>query len=313
MGDHEARQWVQLFEAGKISRRDLIARTAALGLSLGALGSAGLRPASAAATSLSLEMSIYVEAPHKKAFDMLKKRYEELNPNVEIMLYGAPYAEFWDKLTTEITANTEANIVQLQSGATRYATYAALRQGEAGTFVDLDKYIKGTHWETDLVSQKSLTYNGHYIGMSNYAWGARAVYYRKSLFKAAGIDAASIKTNDDFLQAAITLTKKGTGGKPSQYGFGAVLSTHPFVWDEMLTFICRPASGGVYFPNEAAPYTPDRVRVNSEAMVWAWRWWQDMIFKHKVVAPGSFDKAQERDLFWNATVAMSIDGPWLWA
>ena len=60
---------------------------------------------------LTLEMSIYVEAPHKKAFDMLEDRYEELNPNVDIVLYGAPYAEFWDKLTTEIVAGTEVCIV----------------------------------------------------------------------------------------------------------------------------------------------------------------------------------------------------------
>jgi ABC-type glycerol-3-phosphate transport system substrate-binding protein len=267
-------------------------------------------PQAAEKTKISVEMSIYVEAPHKKAFDMLKKRYEELNPNVEIELYGAPFAEFWDKLTTEITAGTEACIVQLQGGNTRYASYAALRQGESGAFVNLDKYVKGTPLETGLTGQKDLTYKGHYIGLSNYAWGARAVYYRKSLLKAAGINADSIKTTEDFLKAAIKLTKKGEGGKPGQYGFGAVLSTHSFVWDEMKTFISRPASGGVYFPNEAPPYTPDRVRVNSEAMVWAWQWWQDMIFKHKVVPPGSFDKAQERDLFWNGTAAMNIDGPW---
>src|SRR3990172_9473913 len=35
-----------------------------------------------------------------------------------------------------------------------------------------------------------------------------------------------------------------------------------------------------------------------------------MIFVEKVVAPGSYDKADERDLFWNGTVAMNIDGPW---
>jgi ABC-type glycerol-3-phosphate transport system substrate-binding protein len=52
------------------------------------------------------------------------------------------------------------------------------------------------------------------------------------------------------------------------------------------------------------------VTVNSDAMVWSWQWWQDMILKHKVVPPGSYDKADERDLFWNGTVAMNIDGPW---
>ena len=169
-------------------------------------------------------MSVYVEAPHKKAFDMLKQAYEQLNPNIEIDYYGAAYNDFWDKLTTEIMAGTEACVVQLQTGNMHYATYAALRTGDTGSFVNLDQYIKGTHWETDLIGQKDLTYNGHYIGISDYAWGPRAVYYRKSLFEAAGINPDDIKTTDDFRQAAIKLTKKGTGGQPDQYGFGAVLS-----------------------------------------------------------------------------------------
>lgn len=258
---------------------------------------------------LKVEMSVYVEAPHKKAFDEMKAAYEKENPNIEIVYYGAPYAEFWDKLTTEIVAGTEADIVQLQDGTNRYSTYAALRDGETGAFLNLDPYIAGTHWEKDLLQQPELKYNGHIIGMANYAWGARAVYYRKSLFEKAGINAADIKTTDDFLAAAKKLTVKGTGGAPDQYGFGAVLSTHPFVWDEMKTFICRPI-GAMYFPDNKEPFDAAHVAVNSPEMQWCWQWWSDMIFKDKVVAPGSYDKANERDLFWNGTVAMNIDGPW---
>lgn len=258
---------------------------------------------------LTVEMSIYVEAPHKKAFDMLEERYEELNPNVDIVLYGPPYDEFWDKLTTEIVAGTEACIVQLQGGNTRFASYAALREGEAGAFVNLDPYIKGTWMEDGLLDQENLTYNGHYIGLANYAWGTRAVYYRKSLFEEAGINADEILTNEDFLEAAKKLTKKRDDGT-MQYGFGAVLSTHSFVWSEFSTFIQRSASDGIFFPGEKEPFTPENVVVNNEANVWACEWWQDMVLEHKVVPSGSYDKADQRELFWNGTAAMNIDGPW---
>ena len=100
------------------------------------------------------------------------------------------------------------------NGTTNYATYAALRPGETGAFVNLDDYIAGTTLEDDLVDQDSLTYNGHYIGLSNYAWGIRAIYYRKSMFQEAGIDPASIKTTDDFLDAARKLTKKAKMVRP---------------------------------------------------------------------------------------------------
>jgi len=257
---------------------------------------------------LTVEMSVYVEAPHKKAFDLLKEAYEAIHPNVEIVYYGAPYDAFWDKLITEIVAGTEADIVQLQDGGVRYATYASLRKGETGPFLNLDPYIKGTELEDELIGQKDLVYNNHYIGISNYAVGMRGIYYRKSMFKEAGIDPDTIITNEDFLKAAKALTKKKDDGT-MQYGFGAVISTHSFVFDEMKTFICR-SIGATYTPLNQPPYEADNIIVGNDAWNYAFKWWQDMIFVDKVVAPGSYDKADERDLFWNGTVAMNIDGPW---
>lgn len=257
---------------------------------------------------LTVEMSVYVEAPHKKAFDLLKKAYEAKNPNVEIIYYGPPYDEYWDKLAVEIVSGTEADIVQLQDGAARYATYASLREGETGAFLNLDPYIKGTELEEKLIGQKELVYNGHYIGIANYATGMRGIYYRKSMFEEAGADPNTIITNEDFLKAAKLLTKSKTDGT-MQYGFGAVISTHPFVYDEMKTFICYPI-GATYTPLNQPPYEPENIIVGNDAWNYAFKWWQDMIFKEKVVAPGSYDKADERDLFWNGAVAMNIDGPW---
>lgn len=258
---------------------------------------------------LSLEASSYVEAAHKAVYDELKEMYEAQNPNVEIVYNGIPYADFWDKLTTEIVAGNESCIVEMQSGAQHYGTYAALREGETGAFVNLDPYLEGTDLESKLVDQGSMVYNGHYIGLSDYAWGARAIYYRKSLFQEAGIDPSTIKTQNDFLEAAIKLTKPAADGKPAQYGFGAVLSTHPFVWDEFKTFIARPI-GATYTKDNVAPFTGDNVLIDSPEMKWAFKWWQDMIFESKVTPQGSYDKANERELFWNGTVAMNIDGPW---
>lgn len=259
---------------------------------------------------ITVEMSVYVEAPHKKAFDLLKEAYEKANPDIEIVYYGPPYAEFWNKLTTEIIGGSEADIVQLQDGSARYARYAALRPGPTGAFLDLEPFMEGKGFEDTLVGQKGLTYNGKYIGLANYAWGTRGVYYRKSHFNEAGIDPDSILTNEDFLDAAIKLTRSAEGGKPARYGFGAVLSTHPFVFDEWMTFLANPPGGGLYFPNEEEPYVQERLIVNSDPIVWAADWWREMIFKHKVVPPGSYDKASTRDLFWNGTVSMNIDGPW---
>ena len=62
MQDREARELLQAFQAGKISRRELIVKATTLGLSLGVLGSLGLRPAGAAAMAMT-EVKIGVDLP----------------------------------------------------------------------------------------------------------------------------------------------------------------------------------------------------------------------------------------------------------
>ena len=145
--------------------------------------------------------------------------YQAQNPNVEIVYNGIPYADYWDKLTTQIVAGNESCIVEMQNGNTSYAKYAALRDGDTGAFVNLDSYIKEAGLDKKLVDQASMTYNGHYIGLSDYAWGARAIYYRKSLFKEAGIDPSTIKTQDDFLAAAVKTDKTSCQQQTSSIWF----------------------------------------------------------------------------------------------
>lgn len=258
--------------------------------------------------TLSFETSVYAEAPHKSAIDALIKRYNELNPNVEITVHGTDYENFWDKLTTEIIAGTQGDIVQVYPE--NVATYNALQSG--GTFINLDDRIKGTDYETGLVGQELNKVDGSYYALSNYAWGSTGIFYRKSLFEAAGIDPASIKTLDDFKEAAIKLgVDKDGDGRLDQYGFSSVVGSHPFVSSEWYRLVARPVSGGIYFGDgEAGPYTADRINVNSPANVWAAEWWQDLISNEKATPPGTRDKKVSREMFWNGQAAMMMDGPW---
>ncbi|MBB6730731.1 ABC transporter substrate-binding protein [Cohnella zeiphila] len=258
---------------------------------------------------LSFETSVYAEAPHKKAIDALIQKYNEMNPNVEITVHGTDYENFWDKLTTEIIAGTQGDIVQVYPE--NIATYNAL-QGDSGAFVNLDDRIKGTDLETDLVGQELSRVNGSYYALSNYAWGTTGIFYRKSLFEKAGIDPASIKTLDDFKAAAIKLGVDANGdGTIDQYGFSSVVGSHPFVASEWYRLVARPVSGGVFFGDgEAGPYTADRINVNSPANVWAAKWWQDLMSNPQATPPGTRDKKVSREMFWNGQAAMIMDGPW---
>lgn len=254
------------------------------------------------------ETSVYVEAPHKKALDLLEQAYEKENPDVDIVIYGAPYAQFWDKLTTEILAGTEADIIQVYPE--NIAQYAALKPGE-GAFVNLDDKISGTELEK-LIGQKINRYKGHYVALSNYAWGVTGMFYRKSLLKDAGINPENLKTLQDWAEAAAKLTKDLDGdGKIDQYGFGIVLGTHPFVASEWYRMVARPVSGGIFFgDNEAGPYTAKRINVNHPGNVWAAKFWQDLIFNKHVTPTYTPDKKDTREYFWNGKAAFNMDGPW---
>lgn len=270
----------------------------------GSSGSAG-----AEKVKLSFETSVYAEAPHKKAIDALIQKYNESNPNVEITVHGTDYENFWDKLTTEIIAGTQGDIVQVYPE--NIATYNAL-QGEKGAFLNLDDRIKGTELEKDLVGQELSKVNGSYYALSDYAWGTTGIFYRKSLFQKAGIDPASIKTLEDFKQAAIKLGVDTDGdGTVDQYGFSSVVGSHPFVASEWYRLVARPVSGGIFFGDgESGPYTADRINVNSPANVWAAEWWQDLINNPQATPPGTRDKKVSREMFWNGQAAMMMDGPW---
>ncbi|MBP1990628.1 ABC transporter substrate-binding protein [Paenibacillus eucommiae] len=258
--------------------------------------------------TLSFETSLYAEAPHKKAIDSLISKYNEKNPNVKITVHGADYENFWDKLTTEVIAGTQGDIVQVYPE--NIATYNALVDG--GAFLNLDTYLKGKELETKLVGQELSKVDDSYYAVSNYAWGTTGIFYRKSLFEKANIDPATVKTLDDFKAAAAKLGVDTNGdGKLDQYGFASVVGSHPFVASEWYRLIARPVSGGIYFPDgEAGPYTADRINVNSDANVWAAKWWQDFINDPKITPPGTRDKKVGREMFWNGQAAMNMDGPW---
>lgn len=283
---------------------------------LAGCGGNGGKPAGEASTQggskdkvkLTFETSVYTEAPHKKAIDMLLQKYNELNPNVEITVHGTDYNNFFNKLTTEVVARTQGDIVQLYPE--NIARYNSLVEG--GAFVNLDSYIKGKDLETKLVGQELNKIDGSYYAVSNYAWGSTGIFYRKSLFEKAGVKPEDIKTLDDFKKAASKLGADTNGdGKPDQYGFASVVSSHAFTSSEWYRLVARPASGGIYFGDgEQGPYTPDRVNVNSEANIWAANWWLDLLKDPNATPAGTRDKKTTREMFWNGAAAMIMDGPW---
>ncbi len=54
--------------------------------------------------------------------------------------------------------------------------------------MELDSFMEGTDLAEILVAQEFCVIDGKTLALSNYAWGTTGIFYRKSMFDAAGID-----------------------------------------------------------------------------------------------------------------------------
>ena len=155
----------------------------ALALSLAACGggSGGGTPApattqpadsSSATEPIKLTMAtfLYVEAPHRAVIDRLVEEYNKIDPNVQIEISGAGYADYWNNLTTEILANNETDIMQIYPE--NLASYQTLREG--GAFLDLTDRFNAAGLEGKLTGQETGVYDDKTLGVSNYSWGSTA-------------------------------------------------------------------------------------------------------------------------------------------
>lgn len=253
-----------------------------------------------APVTLKLATFLYVETPHRKAIDRLVEAYNEIDPSVQIEVSGAGYADYWNNLTSEILANNETDIVQIYPE--NIASYYTLREG--GAFVDLTDLFAASGLEGQLIGQEFASYDGKTLALSNYSWGTTAIFYRKSMLEAKGVDPDSIKTQDDFLNVC-KLFSDGT-----HFATGVVYGSHSFSVSEWNRLIARPVSNGLYFKNgESAPYTADNLNCNSEENVWAAQWWNDFIATNKC-GKLVLDKKDSREMFWNGEAPFNMDGPW---
>jgi multiple sugar transport system substrate-binding protein len=134
-----------------------------------------------------------------------------------------------------------------------------------------------------------------------YSWNNMVIYYNKTRFKEAGLQApAADWTRDDFLAAAKALTKDTNGdGKPDKYGFawdngGLFASVMPWIY----------ANGGALLKDDLCTPT-----VNSPEVVDAVKFMHDLIYVDKV-APAPTREGDIFNLFQKGDIAMFGAGRW---
>ncbi|WP_408993274.1 extracellular solute-binding protein [Streptomyces sp. 1268] len=149
--------------------------------------------------------------------------FERRHPTIDVKIQIQEWDGIGQKITAALASNDAPDVIE--AGNTQVAQYA-----ESGGLLDLSDRkdeLNGEDWLSGLAEPGS--YEGKQYGIPYYA-ANRVVIYRTDLFEKAGVDAAGIKTREQWIDATTKLNKGGTQGiyLPGQMWYALA----GFIWDE---------------------------------------------------------------------------------
>ncbi len=282
----------------RMSRRSFLASAASATVGGTLLASCGGGGASSSSSgeNVTLRWSMWSGTPEERAaWEGLAADVHKVYPNITVKLETSAFADYWDKLQTQIASNTQADIVAMQSlRMPGFAARHALQPLQP--FISQDSKVKPDDFFPSIRDGLSFKNQPYAFG---YDVGPILLYYNKDLFKSAGVPFPSPTTPmtwDEFRNICGKLTKAGS----QQYGY--VIQP---VFDTMVPWIW---SGGGDYMDEAEKTST----LNTPDAKAAMQFVIDMILKDKTVAPIT-DLANPlfaSERFYSGKIGMIADGPW---
>ncbi|WP_338703126.1 extracellular solute-binding protein [Streptomyces sp. Q6] len=161
-----------------------------------------------------------VSAAFQKDFE---KGFEAAHPDIDVKVQIQEWDGIGGKVTAALASNDAPDVIE--TGNTQVAQFA-----QSGGLLDLSDKVDalgGKDWLKGLAEPGA--YEGKQYGIPYYA-ANRVVIYRTDLFEKAGVDAATIKTRDQWVAATKKLDKGAQQGiyLPGQNWY----TLSGFVWDE---------------------------------------------------------------------------------
>ncbi|QWQ40375.1 extracellular solute-binding protein [Streptomyces sp. YPW6] len=149
--------------------------------------------------------------------------FEKRHPDIDVKIQIQEWDGIGQKITAALASNDAPDVIE--AGNTQVAQYA-----ESGGLLDLTDRtdeLNGEDWLRGLAEPGA--FEGRQYGIPYYA-ANRVIVYRTDLFERAGVDAAGIKTREQWIDATTELNKGGTQGiyLPGQMWYALA----GFVWDE---------------------------------------------------------------------------------
>ncbi|MBD1888515.1 ABC transporter substrate-binding protein [Coleofasciculus sp. FACHB-SPT9] len=239
--------------------------------------------------------------PNRDVLQSLVDKFNQAHPKIQVeSLYVGQADQQLPKILAAVVGNAPPDLLWFNATLT-------------GQLVELDAIAPMENWlaqspvrdEIDPALFESMQYAGHTWSVP-FGTNNVGVFYRPSLFKAAGITELP-KTWDELRQVARTLTRDTNGDKridqhgmflPLGKGEFAVFLWLPFMW-----------SGGGELGNTQGQEASAIALANNQGAIAALQFWRNLIEDGSTILSLP-ERGYETDNFLAGKVAMQLTGPW---
>jgi multiple sugar transport system substrate-binding protein len=239
--------------------------------------------------------------PNRDVLQKLVDRFNQKHPQIQVeSLYVGQADQQMPKILAAVVGNASPDLLW-------YAPTITGQLVELNALVALDEYLGNTPIkdEIDPTLFSAIEYKGK-IWAVPFATNNVGVFYRPSLFKAAGITELP-KTWEDFREVAKKLTRDTDGdGKIDQYGMLLPLGKAEFTVFTWLPFLW--SAGGELVQGETQQAEAVQLGENESAIA-ALKFWRNLLDDGSAVLSG-LERGYEIDALLNGKVAMQLTGPW---
>lgn len=237
--------------------------------------------------------------PNRDVFQTLTDKFNQTHPHIQVkpIYIGQPDQQM-PKILTAIVGNAPPDLLW------NVPTIGG-KLAELNAIQPLEEWLDKSPRKAEIYPAlfESMELDGH-IWSVPLATNNAAIFYRPSLFKAAGIE--QVPQNwGQLKQVARSLTKDTNGdGRPDQHGI--VLSLGKGEWTVFTWLPFMFSAGGELLA--ASPQTPVPQIDNPGALA-ALELWSDLLTEGSAILSAP-ERGYELDKFIAGKVAMQITGPW---
>jgi multiple sugar transport system substrate-binding protein len=276
-----------------MNRRDFLRMSGAGLAGVGLLGAGAC--GGGGGTSGELRWSMWADTPEEtKVWKGLAEDVHKKNPDITVKLETVTFADYWDKLSTQIASENEADIVAMQSlRMPGFAVRGALQSLQP--FIEDDSGFDVEDFFGPI--REGLSSEGEIYALG-YDIGPIIVYYNKDLFSKAGVEPPSPDEPlswDNFRATAEQLTD------PAAKEYGFVMQP---VFDFMVPWLW--SGGGDYMNSAQTECTLDTPE-SIAAMEFVIGMLTDGIAAPVTDLANTSFAIEE---FFSGKVGMHVDGPW---